>query len=173
MIQPKNTSKKEGWFSPLAFGLMLLMANVLLNTFADHEPKFENLNFAGLAVTIIAVVLWPIPLFTLRKYGEISSGGSFLATTKLVTKGIFKLLRHPQYLSFMLLNTGLALINQDIATILISASSVALLLAGIKEEEQLLLNQFGNQYEQYKRQVPSINIFTGLLRLMTQSGKKK
>jgi len=119
MIQPKNTSKKEGWFSPLAFGLMLLMANVLLNTFADHEPKFENLNFAGLAVTIIAVVLWPIPLFTLRKYGEISSGGSFLATTKLVTKGIFKLLRHPQYLSFMLLNTGLALINQDIATILI------------------------------------------------------
>lgn len=141
-----------------------------MNTFTDRESTFETLKYAGLAVTMVAVILWPIPLFTLRKHGSISSGGSFLATTQLVTSGIFKLIRHPQYLSFMLLNTGLALINQNAPTIIISIFSISLLFSGIKEEEQLLTKQFGADYERYKTQVPSINIIWGIVR---QFSKKK
>jgi protein-S-isoprenylcysteine O-methyltransferase Ste14 len=110
--------------------------------------------------------LWLLPVLTLRKYGEISSSGSFLATTQLVEKGIYKVIRHPQYLSFMLLSVGMALINQDVITIVISVFTIGFLYAGIKEEEQLMIKQFDSDYSEYIKQVPSINIFSGLFRLL-------
>jgi protein-S-isoprenylcysteine O-methyltransferase Ste14 len=157
--------KSKTWFSALATGQILLMANIIQNIAIEHEATLEWLKYAGLFFILPIIVLWPLPVFTLRKFGKISPNGSFLATTQLVEKGIYKLIRHPQYLSFMLLNIGIALINQNSITILISAVSVGFLFAGIKEEEQLMIKQFDNDYSAYIKRVPSINIFRGLYRL--------
>ena len=65
----------------------------------------------------------------------------------------------------MLLNTGFALLNQDAITLVISFLSVLFLTLGIKEEEQLLTEQFGDDYVDYKKKVPSINILAGIYRI--------
>jgi protein-S-isoprenylcysteine O-methyltransferase Ste14 len=161
--------KEKSWkdnISPLAIGQILLMANIVLNIFVKHEASLIWLKYVGAFFLIPVIILWPLPFFTLRKYGNISASGSFLATTQLVEKGIYKLVRHPQYLSFMLLNAGMALINQDIITIVISVLSIGFLFAGVKEEEQILIDQFGEEYTAYQKRVPSINIFTGIFRLL-------
>jgi len=161
-------TKEKSWkdnVSPLAIGQVLLMANIIQNILIQHSATFEWMKYLGAFFILPIIILWPLPVFTLRKFGNISSNGSFLATTQLVDKGIYKLIRHPQYLSFMLLNAGIALINQDIITSIISVMSIGFLFAGIKEEEQLMVEQFDNDYYAYIKKVPSINIFRGLFRL--------
>jgi protein-S-isoprenylcysteine O-methyltransferase Ste14 len=163
MAQEKSWKEK---ISPLAIGQILLMLNIVQNIVIEHEATLEWLKYAGLFFILPIIILWPLPVFTLRKFGKISPNGSFLATTQLVKKGIYKLIRHPQYLSFMLLNAGIALINQNIITIFISIFSIGFLFAGIKEEEKLLIEQFSYEYTDYMKRVPSINLFMGLFRLI-------
>jgi len=161
-------TKEKSWkdrVSPLAIGQILLMANIVQNIVIQHAATLGWLKYTGAFFILPIIILWPLPVFTLRKYGNISSSGSFLATTKLVDKGIYKLIRHPQYLSFILLNAGMAFINQDIITSIISIFSIGFLFAGIKEEEQLMIEQFKNDYSDYMKRVPSINLFMGLFRL--------
>jgi len=104
-------------------------------------------------------------VMTLRQYGSISQYGSFLATTELVDNGIYRIIRHPQYLGFMFLSFGMALYFQLYLTIALSLLTIVMLILGIKEEEKLLIDQFGEEYENYKKRVPSLNVFVGLLRL--------
>ena len=165
-------TKEKSWkdiISALALGELLLSANILLNVLITHEPKIVALKMAGLIVFLIAVILWPIPYFALRKYGNISSNGSYMATTKLVDKGIYRIIRHPQYLSFILLNIGVAMINHNIFSILLSVSSIFFILIGIKDEEQQLVNQFGAEYVEYMKKVPS---FSPLRTLFRSTSKK-
>ena len=163
-IMAKGKKQKRS-YSPLIIGHILLMANIGLNIFIKAQGSISWLKSIGFIILIPVVILWIIPVVTLRKYGSISPDGSFLATTQLVEKGIYRVVRHPQYLSFMLLNTGFALLNQDAITLVISFLSVLFLTLGIKEEEQLLTEQFGDDYVDYKKKVPSINILAGIYRI--------
>jgi protein-S-isoprenylcysteine O-methyltransferase Ste14 len=72
----------------------------------------------------------------------------------LVTTGVFSKMRHPMYLSLMLMYLGLAIAWGILwmlpASLLFSAITV---LIAIREEE-FLLRKFGHQYEQYMQAVP-------------------
>jgi protein-S-isoprenylcysteine O-methyltransferase Ste14 len=72
----------------------------------------------------------------------------------LVTTGVFGRIRHPMYLSLILMYVGLT-ISWGIAWMLFPAvffSTVTVLIA--IQEEEFLLQKFGRQYEEYQRQVP-------------------
>jgi len=72
----------------------------------------------------------------------------------LVTTGVFSKMRHPMYLSLIIMYLGLAIawgvVWILLASLLFSALTV---LTAIKEEE-LLLQRFGHQYEEYMEAVP-------------------
>jgi protein-S-isoprenylcysteine O-methyltransferase Ste14 len=73
---------------------------------------------------------------------------------RLVTTGVFSKMRHPMYLSLILMYLGLAIawgvVWMLFPSILFSALTV---LTTIKEEE-VLLRRFGHQYEEYMQAVP-------------------
>jgi protein-S-isoprenylcysteine O-methyltransferase Ste14 len=73
---------------------------------------------------------------------------------RLVTTGVFSKMRHPMYLSLILMYLGLAIawgvVWMLFPSILFSALTV---LTTIKEEE-VLLRSFGHQYEEYMQAVP-------------------
>jgi protein-S-isoprenylcysteine O-methyltransferase Ste14 len=161
----KENRLKE-WITPLTVGHFLLMLNIGLNIFIKSEVIYTRYEKIGIAFMVPALILWIIPVMTLRSYGNISSQGSFLATTELVDKGIYRLIRHPQYLGFMILSIGMAFYFQLDMTIVISALTIIFLAFGIKEEEKLLVDQFGDEYQEYKKRVPSINVFLRLFRIV-------
>ena len=72
----------------------------------------------------------------------------------LVTTGVFSKMRHPMYVSLILMYLGLAIawgvVWMLIPSLLFSALTV---LTTIKEEE-FLLKKFGYQYEEYMEAVP-------------------
>jgi protein-S-isoprenylcysteine O-methyltransferase Ste14 len=75
-------------------------------------------------------------------------------TKKIVTTGVYSVVRHPQYLGGLLAHIGVSFfLNAGYSLLLTPLVTVLLLLISKKEEEELI-REFGSEYEDYKRTVP-------------------
>jgi protein-S-isoprenylcysteine O-methyltransferase Ste14 len=73
---------------------------------------------------------------------------------QLITKGIFKYIRHPHYTSLLIIGFGLALFFCSLATLLIAAIAIPIMIWSIIDEEKLLIKQYGDKYKNYMKNVP-------------------
>ena len=72
----------------------------------------------------------------------------------LVTTGVFSKMRHPMYLSLILMYLGLAIAWGVVWMLLPSLLFSALTVLTTIKEEEFLLRSFGHQYEEYMQTVP-------------------
>jgi protein-S-isoprenylcysteine O-methyltransferase Ste14 len=72
---------------------------------------------------------------------------------KIVKKGVFSKIRHPLYLSVIIINLGIALAFGIILTLLIALCSIFHWIITALKEEEFLLQKFGQDYSQYKKNV--------------------
>jgi 1-acyl-sn-glycerol-3-phosphate acyltransferase len=81
---------------------------------------------------------------------------AFLPPERLVKEGPYSLSRHPLYSVFTVHLIGLGLIIRSPTTIAIIAPGSFLLLSlyALIHEERLLLRRYGDEYQQYKTEVP-------------------
>jgi protein-S-isoprenylcysteine O-methyltransferase Ste14 len=68
---------------------------------------------------------------------------------QLITHGIYQYLRHPHYLSAILLFNGLSLFFRSIISLVLALALSFAITRGIKEGEEHLLKQYGPAYEAY------------------------
>ena len=160
------------WISPLTIAHFLLMLNIGLNIFIKSDAIYILSEKIGIFFIIPAIGLWILPVLTLRRHGHVSEYGSFLATTELVDKGLYAIIRHPQYLGYMLLSIGMCFYFQLDFTIILSIATILFLFLGIREEDKLLIEQFGDEYIIYKKRVPSVNLISGLIKYLIRILKK-
>jgi protein-S-isoprenylcysteine O-methyltransferase Ste14 len=73
---------------------------------------------------------------------------------RLVTTGVFSKMRHPMYLSLILMYLGLALSWGILWMLIPSLFFSALTVMIAIKEEAFLLQKFGRQYEEYMQKVP-------------------
>jgi protein-S-isoprenylcysteine O-methyltransferase Ste14 len=125
-------------------------------SFADY--RFQPAMFS-LGVATMVATLW---LFW-RSHADL--GHNFSAKLvirekhKLVTTGVYRLIRHPMYASFLLWSVLQILLLPNWITGLAGVFGFCILYcARIRREEQLMLHKFGDEYRQYmthtKRLVP-------------------
>jgi protein-S-isoprenylcysteine O-methyltransferase Ste14 len=72
----------------------------------------------------------------------------------LVTTGVFSKMRHPMYLSLILMYLGLAIAWGVVWMLLPSLLFSVLTVLTTSKEEEFLLRRFGHQYEAYMQAVP-------------------
>jgi protein-S-isoprenylcysteine O-methyltransferase Ste14 len=72
----------------------------------------------------------------------------------VIRKSVFSVVRHPIYLSEMLLYLGLLMISLSLAATFILFIAILFMHYISKHEERLLLERFGDDYKQYIRDVP-------------------
>jgi protein-S-isoprenylcysteine O-methyltransferase Ste14 len=72
----------------------------------------------------------------------------------VIRKSVFNIVRHPIYLSEILLYFGLLILNISLAATVVWIIGIAFLHYISKYEESLLLARFGKEYEQYMKEVP-------------------
>ena len=115
----------------------------------------------------MALVMAPIIMFPRR--GGVAKGKSFVHTTRLVDTGIYSLVRHPQYLGgiLALFLTTFLLFPHWLFVVLGIPGIVVLYFSTIMEEKRLI-KQFGDDYLDYMRRVPRINILQGIFRQLRQ-----
>lgn len=99
-------------------------------------------------------------IISIIKYFKLLSGVRSLyqpqPSMHLKLDGIHKYVRHPLYLGTLLFIWGLfflfPLLNNLIAVVIINLY----VLIGVPLEEKKLLKEFGNEYAEYKKQVPRL-----------------
>lgn len=76
---------------------------------------------------------------------------------KLIKTGIYAKVRHPIYLSGLILSLGFTLIAGNLYGLLFFILSLVALVTRIKKEERELITRFGEEYKQYAKETPPIN----------------
>lgn len=152
-------------------GIVSMIIETLLIILLGDNDKLPILDYIGAVILPIAAVLWIVAAFTLQRKGKVPVGKSYMYTTVVVNSGIYGVIRHPQFLAFILYSTGFIFISQIWLVGFFGVSSVVFIYLGIKEQEHYLIKKFGENYERYMKRVPRINIFLGFIRIF-QNRKK-
>lgn len=151
----------------IAYLLMLvcfpLNPLVFLNIIEPYENKILFWLGAGFWFIGMVFVIYPFIYFRLK--GDVNKGKAYVHTNKIVTGGLYSIVRHVQY-------TG-GILSIFIATpflyphwifIVLGIPGIILTYLGTKREDKLLIDKFGDEYKEYMDKVPSMNILVGVMR---------
>lgn len=93
-----------------------------------------------------AVRLWPVFVLGRRFSGLVAIQPGH----RLVTGGIYGVIRHPSYLGLLIGALGWGLAFRSAVGVVLALLNLLPLLARIRAEERLLADQFGGEYEAYR-----------------------
>jgi protein-S-isoprenylcysteine O-methyltransferase Ste14 len=112
----------------------------------------------------MVLVLAPIVMFP--KWGGVPKGKSFVNTSRLVDRGMYAIVRHPQYTGgiYAIFLTTLLWYPHWLFGVL-GVTGTAVIYLSCREEDQRLIEKFGDNYRAYMGKVPAMNFFLGLMRL--------
>jgi len=155
---------------PYKYDLFAGISTVLVIIVGNLVDKGNNLVliFSGLSLFVLSIILWIVPIFALKKYGNVYKGKKYFETHSVVITGIYSLIRHPQYLAYMLLVSGFAFIYQSWITYTIAVSAIALFYIHTIEEEKEMLKNYPQNYKDYCENVPRFNIIKSTLKIFTK-----
>ena len=162
-IKEKGVNKDYNFkdiFLSYIFGVLLTLQIVLVFFFYNYEG-FEYLTWIGWSLLVPFCIFGRLPILEFKKHGEVEDGKSYVYTTKLVTSGVYSIVRHPQFLSFILLSLAIVLMSQHwIETILGIAITILLYLEAWRSDKGLV-RKFGDDYKTYMIKVPRMNFIWG------------
>ena len=75
---------------------------------------------------------------------------------QVITTGVFSIVRHPIYLSSILLYLGFILLSLSLLSVLVWFIIIIFYYQISRYEEKLLTQRFGSAYEEYKKKVPML-----------------
>ena len=123
-------------------------------TFADRAQPFVCVCLGTIAMLVGLWLFW-------RSHIDLGSNWSVTleidAEHRLVTRGVYRLVRHPMYTSFFVSGLGQALLLANwIAGPAALAAVVLLVVVRVPNEERMMIAQFGNEYRDYVRRTGGV-----------------
>jgi protein-S-isoprenylcysteine O-methyltransferase Ste14 len=165
---PERAEADYSWKrDPLLWAYSALMSVPIVMVFTSYNfHRMDLCLYAGWALLglSVAIILLAGREFTLK--GGAPKGESIVHTTVLVDSGIYAVIRHPQYLGFMLFVIALGLMSQHWLSIASGVLGSALFYLDVQREERMSVVKFGEDYERYMRRVPRMNFILGVIRLL-------
>ena len=122
----------------------------------------------GLYVFSGLVFGW-LPVSEFRKKGAVRKGKRYIHTTQLVDTGIYSIVRHPQYVTFMLWAIAGILLFQHWIVVLLGIPIFPLTYMDLVRADQDAIEKFGEDYKAYMKKVPRANFFLGIIQRFRKS----
>ncbi|MDR3635381.1 MAG: isoprenylcysteine carboxylmethyltransferase family protein [Isosphaeraceae bacterium] len=105
--------------------------------------------YLGLTLYAVGCVLRVAPVFVLGR--RFSGLVAIQEGHELVTRGLYRVIRHPSYLGLLITVLGWALVFRSAIGVLVSLLLLPPLVARMNSEEALLESEFGERYSAYRR----------------------
>ncbi|MFX1603980.1 MAG: methyltransferase family protein [Promethearchaeota archaeon] len=168
MPEEEAISANYSWKrDPLFWTYSILMFLPILMVFFFYN--YFNLIFfvyAGVVLFVCSFALIWRAGGEFRKRGGAPEGESIVHTTVLVDSGVYGVVRHPQYLGFMLIVLSFVLMSQHWLSVFAGVGGCVLFYIDVRREEQSNIAKFGDEYRRYMQEVPGLNILIGVFRLL-------
>ena len=132
------------------------------------QPRF-NISIPENLSVLVSVINFSIPFFHLVISILFILPGAWIAikgvkevtlkvaethrTDKIITKGIYSIFRHPQYLGALLAHMGFSFLFSAWYSLLITPMMVIIIYLISKKEEDELIREFSKEYDDYKKKV--------------------
>jgi len=142
-----------------------------MGIWVSPQPRFIVQILQNLSV-LVPVVNFSIPLLHLIISMPFLLVGAWLAingvkevtlkvaethrTDKIVTTGVYSIVRHPQHLGALLAHVGISFLFSAGYSLLFTPLMIALIYLISRKEEEELIREFGKEYEDYKKKAPML-----------------
>ena len=147
-------------------GIACFPANPLVLTGLVKVQSYLPLVIIGIMVWVFGMVLVMAPIVMFPRKGGVTKGKSFTNTTRLVDTGIYAIIRHPQYTGgiYAIFLTNFLWYPHWLFGIL-GVMGIVVIYMGCREEDERLIEKFGDDYRDYIERVPRMNFIQGFRRL--------
>jgi protein-S-isoprenylcysteine O-methyltransferase Ste14 len=134
--------------------------------------KLDFLVYVGWILLVFSVVIISLAGGEFRKKGGAPKGKNIIHTTVVVDSRIYAVVRHPQYLGFILFVLALVLMSQHWLSVFSGVVGSALFYKDVLREEQMSIEKFGDDYKRYMQKVLRMNLLLGIIRLRRMREEK-
>ena len=167
------SQKSFSWidFIPVTLSSLLFISQIIVGvSLLSDITQIELLAYVGVALYVLSgIVFGMLPVMEFRKKGRVRKGKSYIHTTHLVDTGIYSIVRHPQYVTFILWAFAGMLLFQHWIIILLSIPIIPLTYIDLIKADKDSIEKFGDDYKAYMKKVPRANFLLGIIRRFRKS----
>ncbi len=169
---PKNSSSWKDSV-PVTLATILFIAQIIIGIYLLSDvSQIDVLAYAGVGLYVFSgLVFGGLPVFEFRRKGGVKKGESYIHTTQVVDTGIYSIVRHPQYVTFMLWAIAGMLLFQHWVVVLLGIPIFPLTYIDLIKADKDATQKFGDDYRAYMKRVPRANFLLGILRYLRQRKK--
>jgi protein-S-isoprenylcysteine O-methyltransferase Ste14 len=169
----KMSERSFSWKNhvPATFSSILFISQIVVGVYLLSEvSQIEASAYAGVGLYVFSgMVFGMLPVFEFRKKGGVEKGQSYIHTTKLVDTGIYSVVRHPQYVTFIMWAFSGMLLFQHWIVILLGVPVIPLTYIDLIKADKDAIEKFGDDYKAYMKKVPRANFLLGIIRRFSKS----
>ena len=157
--------------APATVSSILFIAQIVVGLYLLSDvSQIDILAYVGVGLYCFSgIVFGMLPVFEFRKKGGVKKGQSYIHTTKLVDTGIYSVVRHPQYLTYILWALSGMLLFQHWIVILLGAPVIPLTYIDLIRADKACVERFGDDYKAYMKKVPRANFLLGIIRRLRKN----
>jgi len=162
------SKKRFSWmdYVPATLSSLLFISQIVIGIYLLSDiTQITILAYVGVALYVLSgTVFGMLPIVEFRKKGGVKKGASYVQTTQLVDSGIYSIVRHPQYVTFILWAIAGMLLFQQWIIIILGIPIIPLTYFDLIRADKALIEKFGEDYKAYMKRVPRANFLLGILR---------
>ena len=166
-------TKSFSWtdFVPVTLVSILFVSQIIVGIyFLSDVSQIEILAYVAVGLYVFSgLVFGWLPVIEFRNKGRVREGKSYIHTTKLVDTGIYSIVRHQQYVTFMLWAVAGVLLFQHWIVVLLGIPIFPLTYIDLIKADKDAIEKFGDDYKAYMKKVPRANFMLGIIRRFKKS----
>jgi protein-S-isoprenylcysteine O-methyltransferase Ste14 len=153
-------------FVPVTLSSVLFVSQIIAGIYLlSGVSQIPILAYLGVGLYVLSgIIFGGFPVFEFRKKGEVRKGKSYIHTTMIVDTGIYSIVRHPQYVTFILWAIAGMLLFQHWIIILLGIPIFPLTYIDLIKADKESIEKFGDDYKVYMKKVPRANFILGIIR---------
>ena len=159
-------------FVPVTLSSVLFISQIIVGIYLLSDvSQIQILAYVGVGLYVLSgLVFGALPVIEFHKEGGVRKGESYVHTTRLVDTGVYSIVRHPQYVTFMLWAIAGMLLFQHWIIVLLGIPIIPLTYIDLIRADKDAIEKFGDDYKAYMQKVPRANFLLGTIRRFRRSG---